>query len=970
MTLSGSAAATRVTLSYLLLILPLTSPAEADENFFFKQTVPRLEQSLRDGRTVIWTLPNEATQYRPEKMTPVMKAALKAQREGRYLDALSQIDQAGLQDDGSTTDLLRASLYLQGGQPEQAKSVLAPLRVHPALAADAYALSAMAHLQQGELSAALTDAEHAKTLSDSMLPAMALSYALQGKGQLADARATVHALNASQPGIAVTLAREAELSLTLDDLVAATHLISQARTIEADQPYVVAVSGLVWLISGQTSAAKSAFDTALKRDPEDAKALMGLGLAEVRLGHTQAGLQALQAALEADPDNPLILTYLGRAQQQLGQTQQARDRWRQAQRADANDPTPWLYLAQAQLQANQPVAARESLRQAQARIALRAVYRGDILLQRDAQLLQSNLAETQRRLDLTDLAFQTLADTNDYRAVTLKDQAEILQGVRFAESARRSLVLQSLFNDAAGAMPVSLDVYGDGAGETGATTPQHGAVSGLTAQLPSYNDYGALFSQKAFLQFDGVVGSNNTRGEELRLGLGSDTLGLSFAQRQFASDGFARFNELDNSIWQGVVQWRPAGHTQAFILYENYHSDRGETILPADPLFGSNLAIQDRSEVTRLGLRHSWNNGDELHVLLSRQRTRQRIDFEDFSVPPITFSQESNSQATGGDVQYRTQVFGQSLQWGAQAYRSQLRISGFTSNTLQSHQMYVSAQGQLSSQWKIDWGMGWGQIWNQIPGGSKVIVQSWLPRVGIVFSPDPVSHLRLAAWQGLGINSVGNAGLAPISLAGIVQTRPGDTGKRVRAAALGLDRQLSQDWLVDFSGELRTIAEPFADQVSVGQTAFSLQRIHNAHVGLHWQPHQFSWAIGLSGEYEKTRNDDRVTRLDSLSNQALRAVQLDLRWFVNPTMSAHLKWSRNWVVGSQLVPSTGMLSPYADVYNQADVSVVWQLPKNKGQTQLGVRNMGDTRFRYIDPDPLSPRFSTGRLVYGTLNFVW
>lgn len=968
---SVSAAALPCTLLYLLLVMPLTSPAVADENLFFKQPVPRLEQSLRDGRSVIWTLPNEATRYLPEKMTRVVKAALHAQREGRYLDALSQIDQAGLKDSEGTTDLLRASLYLQGGLPEEAKKVLSSLRAHQTSAADAHALSAMAHLQQGELSAALSDAQHAKTLSNSTLPTLALTYALQGQGQLSDARAIVHELNASQPGIAITLAREAELSLTLNDVGAATQSINQARTIDADQPYVVAVSGLVWLISGQTTAAKSAFETALKRDPEDAKALMGLGLAEVRLGHTQAGLQALQAALDADADNALILTYLGRAQQQLGQAQLARDSWRRAQLADANDPTPWLYLAQAQLQANQPIAARESLQQAQSRIPLRAVYRGDLLLQQDALLLQLNLAETQRRLGLGDLAFHTLADTQDRRALMLKDQAEILQGVRFAESARRSLVLQSLFNEAPGAMPVALDVYGNGAGETGATTPQHGVVSGLTAQSPSYNDYGALFSQSALLQFDGVVGSNKTRGEQLRLGVGSDTLGISLAQRQFSTEGFARFNELDNTTWQGVVQWRPALQTQAFILHEKHHSVRGETLFPADSLFGANAAISDRSMITRLGLRHAWNDKNELHILLSRQRTRQHIDFEDFSVPPFTSTQESSSEASGNDLQYRAYAGGRALQLGVQAYSAQLRFREFPDSTRRwSHQIYAAAQEQLNPQWKLDWGLGWGQISSKLTGESAITARSWLPRLGVVFSPDAATHIRGAVWQQLGMLSVGNADLAPTSLAGFVQTRPDDTGKRVRAAALGFDRQLSPDWLVETHVQARNLAEPFADPFNPGRTAFSVQQIREARAALHWQPRKFSWAVSLSGEYEKTHYDDRLSQLDSISQQTLRAAQLALRWFLRAQLSAELKWSRNWVAGYKQVPSSGMLSPYGDLGDQTDVSMIWTLPKHNGQVQIGVRNLSDTAFEYIDPDPLSPRISVGRLVYGTLNFGW
>jgi tetratricopeptide (TPR) repeat protein len=952
---------TRVSLPLLGMLSALAATAHAeDEGVFFGSTAPRLEQPLQLEHSVRWTLPNEATQYRPQQPTPSMLAAIVAQREGRYLDALAQVDQQGGQHDHGSLDLLRASLYLQGGQGSLAESLLKPLLADPATRADAYALSAMARLQQGDLSAALADAEHAQTLGHGSLPSLALSYALQGKGRLAEARAVMHGLNAAQPGGAVNLAREAELSLTQDDVAAATRLIEQARASDPAHPYVVAVSGLVWLIVGQTTAARSAFETALTRDPEDAKALLGLGLSAAKLGDTAGALRALQAAAEADPDSALVLTYLGLVQQKLGQGSQARRSWRQAQRADPNDPTPWLYLAQAQMQANQPVAARASLSEAQARSASRAVYRGDLLLQQDAALLQANLAETQRALGHNELAFQTLADIRNDRADILKDQAETLQGVRFAESARRSLVLQSLFHDAPGALPVALDVYGDGAGESGASTPQHGVVSSLTAQAPSYNDYGALFDANRHVQIDGVAGNHDTRGEQVRVGVGSDTVGISLAQTLFSSDGYKPFNALDNRSWQGVLQWRPAPATQAFLLYENYHSDRGETFFPADINLGFNTDIFDRSQIARLGLRHNFENGDEIQFLLSRQRASERVNYT-YLFDSSTGTQASLSTAVGGDAQYRTHILGQAVQWGVAAYRAQLTFPGIFVNNRLSQQLYIASQTRFDPRWQFDWGLGWARVGGYTYG---VTTHAWQPRLGLVLTPDAVSHVRLAAWQNLGLGSVGNAGLAPASLAGIVESRPGDLGTRVRAAALAFDRQMSPDWLFDARVQTRTVATP------INAENFAIQHADNARVAAHWQPLALPWALGVLGEFEKTRNDDVLPASDSLSTQRLRAVQFDARWFVNTRLSAHLQWSRNWVTGAQQVPIAGIDAPYAKVFNITDAAIELRLLGNQGRASLGIRNLENTHFQYTDPDPLSPRFSIGRLVYGTLSFLW
>ncbi|MDD5181438.1 MAG: tetratricopeptide repeat protein, partial [Gallionellaceae bacterium] len=646
----------------------------ADEDVFLGQLRSSPEQTIGQGQTVLWTLPLVATQYQPLHPTPVMQEALQAQNEGRFLDALIRLDEAGKSgqagaDAGVGVDLLRASFLLQGNQSQQTLEILAPLLAQTQYAADAYALTAMAYLQQGKRQKALEAAKYARDSGGGVLPCLALSYALQGEGRLAEAREVMRGFNIRTPQ-AITLAREAELALTLDQIQPAKALVNQAQGMEAAHPYVIAVSGIVWLIDGQSAEAKTAFETALRRDPKDAKALLGLGLAEIKLGNFQAGQKKLQAADEAEPGNALILTYLGRAQQQAGQTGEAMASWRSAQQADPKDPVPWLYQAQTELQANRLTQARESLRQAQARAVYRSVYRGANLLREDEQLLQANLAEIQRRSGLDNLAFRTLSDpTGEKNAANLRNQADLLQGRRFGESARRSLLLQSQFNDMPGNLPPVLDIYGDGAGQTGASTPQHGVVSGLGAQQASYNNYDVLFNRRTTLEADAISGNQNSNGEQIRLGVGNDTLGLGIAQRQFKTDGNAPFENLDNRIAQAIVQWRPAPSTQAFVSYQTFNSKHGETFFPADPIwFGSFNMIEDDSRVTRLGLRHSLTGNSELRALWSQQQTTQTVNSEWMSnvlpfsaMPPWfgptlpfpQFSQYGSSSAHSAELEYR-----------------------------------------------------------------------------------------------------------------------------------------------------------------------------------------------------------------------------------------------------------------------------------------------------------------------------
>lgn len=976
----------------------------ADEDAFLGQIQPPSGQAVGHGRSAVWTLPLVATQYQPLQPTPAMRAALQAQHDGRFLDALILLDDArksapANSDTAVEVNLLRASFLLQGYQSRQALEILAPLLANTRYAADAYALAAMAYLQQGQMQEALDAAQHAHGLDGSVLPHLAQSYALQGAGRLTEAREEMRSFNMRTPQSAVTLAREAELALTLNQIQSAKTLVDQAHEMDATHPYVIAVSGLVYLLDGNAPKAKAAFDIALQRDPKDAKALFGLGLAEIKLGNFKTGQEKLQAANEADPGNALILTYLGRSQQQSGQTGAARASWRSAQQSDPRDPIPWLYQAQAELQANQPMEARESLRQAQARAPYRSVYRGDRLLNEDEQLLRANLAETQRRLGLDDLAFQTLADSaGEKNSANLRNQADILQGQRFGESARRSLLLQSQFNARPGNLPAELDIYGDGAGQTGASTPQHGVVSGLSAQQASYNNYDELFSRNIALEGSASAGNQNTKDEQIRLGGGSGTMGLGVAQRHFKTDGNAPFENLDNRIWQGVAQWRPTQSTQAFASYQTFNSRWGATFFPADPIWnGSVNMIKDNSQVVRLGLRHSLSDDSELRALWSHQQTDQTIDAEWISnlpafvnMPPWygpslpfpQFSSYASSNAHSVEMQYRRSGAAYTTQWGVQQTSGQ-RFSWGTSSsshTQDAQQFYAAWQQMLNPYWQLDAGLGWGKTSDQDNVGSaNTYLVHWLPQMGLVYTPDSGTHFRLAAWEGLGFPGLGDATLAPVSLAGILLNRPSDLGELVNALALGADRQLNPDWLLTAETQQRRTDKPSSN---MGIQVLNPQRVDESKLALHWQPEGKPWIVSLAYDYESSQNPVDYYVLDSLQEQSLHSQQLAMSWFASEEWTMNWTLSHNKVTGMQQSNATGthpiyfypiaipILIPYQNDFNQMDASLSWKFYGPHGVLSAGVRNATDKHFQYADTDPLNPRFSNGRLVYARLKLAW
>ena len=969
----------------------------ADENIFLEKIQQPLEQTVGHGRSALWALPDVATQYQPSQPVPAIREALQAQQEGRFLDALIRLEDAARSGQGgeeslAEINLLRASFLLQGHQAAQALEILTPLSASTRHAATVHALTAMAHLQQGVGQKALEAAQQAQKAGDGLLSNLALSYALQGEGRLAEARDTVHGFNGREPQQAVALAREAELELTLDQPAAARALTNRAQQLDAAHPYVAAVSGLVYLIDGEAKKAKAAFEAALKRDSQDAKALFGLGLAEIRLGNFAEGQKKLEAAHGADPGSALIATYLARAQLRAGQTSEAMEHLLDAQEADPKDPVPWLYQAQAELQANRPQQAQESLREAQARTAYRKVYRGENLIREDEQQLQANLAEAQRRLGQEDLAFHTLADSvGEKNAATLRNQADLLQGRRFGESARRSLLLQSLFNERPGNLPSALDIYGDGLGQTGASTPQHGVVSGLSAQYASYQNYDALFGQRTLLSADAIGGSRNTSGEQIRMGVGNDILGLSLAGLQFKTDGYAPYQNLNNRVAQGVVQWLPTQSTQTFISYQVFNSRRGEVTCPADPnLCAVGHQYEDSSSITRLGLRQRLTDSSELRGLISHQWTGQIDNQEwmsDFLPPANPFytgppgsnavTYNNSSAAKSVELQYRNAGAGYTTQLGVSLVRSvlNLQIHG-TPLTNVAQQIYVNRQQALNPHWQLEAGLTWGKNDKSFRPNNNDIstyLRYWLPKLGLVYTPDSTMHVRLAAWKNLDDAALGNASLAPAQLAGIVLNRQSgaqnDAYNVVRGITLGADKQLGTAWLLEGQAQWRSVGVPF--RITNTQDMYTMHA-NESRLALHWQPNHRALNTTLAYDDEYVQNIPGMPP-DSIGRQHLRSLQLNLRWLAGSQWTANLAWSHNLLNATQILNDINFL-PVVPLYvqqnfNQMDLSLSWRFSRD-GSLDVGMRNATNTGIQYIEQDQTIPRFSQRRLTYVKAKLAW
>jgi len=286
-----------------------------------------------------------------------------------------------------------------------------------------------------------------------------------------------------------------------------------------------------------------------------------------------------------------------------------------------------------------------------------------------------------------------------------------------------------------------------------------------------------------------------------------------------------------------------------------------------------------------------------------------------------------------------------------------------------AQQIYADWQQELNPQWQLETGLAWHKSY-VLYAGSHTYLRRWMPKLGLVYTPDSATHVRLAAWKGLDNAAVGDASLEQATLAGIALRRPGENRQLVRSVALGADKQLATVWLLEGQAQRRWVDDP--SDAGNGTLVLAPKRVDASRLALHWQPG--SVEMTLAYDDERFRNDDLATLIsNSLQRQRLRSQQLGLRWQANEQWTANLGWSRNWVTAQQQATDLNTFALYLidvqDRFNQADASLSWQFSRI-GSVEMNVRNIGGKGSRHTEIDPLVPRFSKGRLSYAKLKLIW
>ncbi|MFW6236077.1 MAG: FecR domain-containing protein, partial [Desulfovibrionales bacterium] len=513
------------------------------------------------------------------------------------LQALEQLEQT------PRTRLLRSSLLLQVGRWNEALALVDDVLGQDPTNGLALSQRAIIHLVRGEREQAFETAQKADAAGKkSAVPAIALSYVHQARFELEEALLQTGNAVSREPKNALARARRAELLLASGRTAEALDMACGAVALNPELSQTHMVLGFASLSEFRTQEAAAAFEKAILLDQAEPLARLGLGLTMIRENRLEEGREQMEIAMEMDPGNSILRSYLGKSYFAENREEDALNQLDRAKVLDPRDPTPWLYEAFVLQSMNRPTEALLSIKESMERNNNRAVYRSSLLLDKDLASRSSSLAWIYNELGFEQLAlkegWQSVnehpADFSAHRVL-----ADSYSALPRHEISRVSELLQSQLLQPVTVNPVlphlaesELFIFED---------------AGPMAS--GFNEFNALFQRDGIgLLASGVLGGDDTWGDEVVLSGIHGGLSYSLGQFHYETDGFRANNDLDQDIGNVFLQWAATAQTSIQADFRYRDVERGDLPLRFDrDLAQETLRQYEERRTFRMGLHHAFS---------------------------------------------------------------------------------------------------------------------------------------------------------------------------------------------------------------------------------------------------------------------------------------------------------------------------------------------------------------------------
>ncbi len=880
------------------------------------------------------------------------------------MDASSSIEQFG--ESGSMRDprfhIYRAELLLTVGRADEASRAIAQALDLDPRNSDAFALRAIISVAQNDRGAALIFARNAVRFGEKSAAALiALSYAEQANFDIEQALASAKKAVDLEPQNALAWARVAELEMSLGKLDEGLQAARRAADLNPNLARAQTVLGFANLTRIDTKAAKTSFEKAIALDQADPLPRLGLGLARIRENDLEAGRREIEIAANLDPASSLLRSYLGKAYFEERRENLAGTQFDLAKQLDPRDPTPWFYDAIRKQLVNRPTEALRDLEQSIELNDNRAVYRSQLLLDRDRAVRETSLARI-----YDDLGFDQPALVEASKSLSIdpaNHSAHRFLSDTYARLPRHEIARVSELLQAQLLQPLNVNPV-----QPRLSVTDLNIVAGAGPAEAAFNEFTPLFERNGpQLAVSGIAGSHSTLGDEAVLSGISGRLSYSLGQFHYQTDGFRENNDLDHNIYDVFAQYAvtPSLNVQAEL--RSRKTRNGDLTLNFDPDIFSAVDRRKLDEDTiRLGGHFSASpQSDVIISLTHNERKQDATFFNRFSVNALV---DRSYQA---EAQYLFRTDGFNVTAGAGAYKSDVdseQVLDFTQLIGIPCPPDFTCANRTEFSRRQQTGYGYANI--LFPGNvtgtlgfsrdsyeeGMLDLDRLNPKLGLQWGINPNLRIRAAAFRTLKRALAVDQTIEPTQVAGFNQFFDDFNGTRASNYGVGIDAHPLDTLYAGAEARRRDLDAPafFFEEVVFEKHRESAYRAY-----LYWIPHP-NWSLRLENRYETFRRevafegDPRPTEVKTASIPMVFGYFSPHGIFADfgPTY-VHQK------VRGSFASDTGFDS---DSFVLLDAAVGYRLRNRRGIISLEARNLLDRKFSFQDDNFRTSEIRSSRFI--------
>ena len=624
-------------------------------------------------------------------------------------------------------------------------------------------------------------------------------------------------------------------------------LPSRAVKLNPNLARTQSILGFANLTRIDIKAAKENFNKAIELDQADPLPRLGIGLAKIREGNLTEGREAMEIATALEPENSLIRSYLGKEYYEETRDDRAGTQFALAKERDSNDPTPHFYNAIREQARNRPGQALQDLNKSIQLNENRAVYRSQLLIDDD------QAARTTSRANIYgELGFERLAIYESAKALAenaANDSANRELAIAYANIPRHDIARLSEALQAQLRQPLSISPINPQISSDNLVILRDAGPSGLGVY-----EFNQLFSRdQVRVQFDGVVGSLGTRGDQFIVSGLTNRVAYAVSQLHYETDGFGENNDTKKNAYDIFVQGdiSPSVSVQANIRKTDF--SLGQTFFQFDPSLIFPAKIREKSESLRIGGRFVVDTGNDwIWSMIYEDRFRVGETFPDgFIVTTTDFTTYT------AELQHIRKL-GESQIIGGLGHikeKDVFALEGGDSRITSTNAYLYSIWSPRSTPLKVQ--LGFSLEWFRLKNSffdDPIVRRRFNPKLGLVWNPMIDTTIRASITSSVKRPFIGGQTLEPTQVVGFNQFFTGfDTlfgdrdGTISRRIGIALDQRFSGNIFAGLELSARKLQ---VRSLNVGEVDWQEK---TAHAYLHKafpRPIFHGWQFAASAEYE------------------------------------------------------------------------------------------------------------------------